>query len=114
MTEEIRMVFIVLAICGYAVFVLFALRSLRHAARIALQWDNAAGDHWKWGKRLIVVGVVGVFVSGFLRGQGFWQPVVFFGSLVALIYGESRIGSGFKVVADAQENWHRRNFMDEE
>lgn len=115
MSGELQVALTAAAVLFYVAFALCAVRSARQAHRVAVQWDNRAGDHWQWGKIAIVVGIIGLFVAT----QQFeplplpWRPILFFAFLASLIGGEWRIGSGFKDVADAQDKWHRRNFGEE-
>lgn len=108
MTDDLRFWLTLFAGVGYALFALLAIRSWRQSSRVAVQWENRAGDHWRAGKLALVVGIVGIFVSAFLPQP--WRSIVFFGCLASLVYGEHRIGSGFRDVADAQDKWHRRYF----
>lgn len=111
MTDELRFWLTLGAGVGYGLFALLALRSWRESRRVAIQWENEAGDHWRAGKLALVLGIIGIFISALLPHP--WRSAVFFGCLMSLIYGEYRIGSGFRDVADAQDRWHRRNFGEE-
>jgi hypothetical protein len=114
-SDGLRRVLTALAALLYGVFATLAIRSARQAGRVANQWDNRAGDHWRGGKIALVIGIMGMFFTTqqFRRLPLPWRPILFFGFLGGLIYGEWRMGNGFRDVADAQEKWHRRNFGEE-
>lgn len=115
MNAELQAALTALAVAFYAIFAILAARSARQAHRVARQWDNDAGDHWRAGKISLVIGIVGLFgaTQQFEPVPLPWRPVLFFVFLALLIYGEWRIGEGFRQVANAQDKWHRREFGDQ-
>lgn len=116
MSDEMRVQLTIAALVLYGAFALAALRAARHARRVAAQWDNRSGDNWQWGKVSLVAGLVGMV---FVFQRLFPLPPLgmaagFLLCLALLVYGEWRIGTGFRDLADAQDHWHRRNFGDDE
>jgi hypothetical protein len=98
----------VLFFAGMGVYVLLGWRSRGESLRVAAQWGTDASDAWANGKTRIMAGVFFMFLFGAPWVASPYREIGFFMAMgYGLLGGEFQMGTGFKIVADAQESWHR-------
>lgn len=101
-----RVAGLILFFVGIICYVWLGMRSRSQSMRVAAQWGNDASYCWSNGKTRLMVGVVGMTAAVFLPTPV--KEFIFFTSMgLGLLVGEWRVGTGFKLVADAQDTSHR-------